>query len=610
MVQTRTVLNIQSDLKQPNAPVTPDDVVNKDYVDTALAGVSIGDAGAGPDPAGGVKGAVTMNQDKGLDVGLAGVAEAKVSNNEGMEFNGSGQMRVKVDPSQGSEYSVGGAVIPRVDGVTVTVNGLGQLESAGGGGGGGALTGQISMSPEFTRDITAVTAPSSGTLGTETDTLDYPDASTTGQRFEWQVPVDYNSGDITLLASYAMGAAVGAPNNQVRLEVQVEVIGAAGIALQPLNAFNLVVPDGTTDIQRDTILVVSSAAFVPGDTLQFFIKRIGADVADLAATTWRVINFEVSYISSISNRGVTDRIETLRDTDEPATTPVIIGTDTDAESYPTGSDAEQKFSFVVPGNWDTTTPPQIICQYAMSSAAVGTVRLATEGEVSRVNVGTLDPIAIVNFDLVPPVDTDPHLTTAIRQLDPSGLDPGDFVTLKLARRTGVGGNHAGDFRLIAVQVVWAIKITTVSADERYMELSTFEIVTTPGVWGDTGVPNFAGDFEVYDTMYSVVGGGRINAIYFGRLRSDQTKLTAIRIPVKGVGSAQYKINIHVDGSGAVNVYSGSALTPAPGAVSDIVISELDLTAQPVGKKRYHVVVEAHVGAGDNLLVGRPFVSQE
>jgi hypothetical protein len=467
------------------------------------------------------------------------------------------------------------------------------------------------MAPEFTRDITAVTAPSAGTVGTDTDTLDYPDVSTTGQRFEWQVPVDYNSGDITILASYAMGAAIPNPNNVVRLETQAEVIGAAGIALQPLNAFDLTVPDNSTIVQRDTVLVVSSAAFTAGDTIQVFIKRIGGHGNDLATTTWRVINFEISYISSISNRGVTDRIELLRDTDEPATTPVTVGTETDAEEFPTGSDTEQKISFVVPGNWDGATPPSIICQYAMGSAAVGTVRLATEGEVSRVNVGSIDPLPIVNFDLVPLVDTDPHLTTAIRQIPTAALDPGDFVTMKLARRTGVGGNHAGGFRLIAIQVVWAIKIQTVSADDRYMELSTFEIITSPGTDGDTGVPDFAGDFEVYDTMSSTVGSGRLNAIYFGRLRTDQTTIKNIRIPIKGTGgTTQYKINVHVDGGGVSNVYSGSALLAAPGTASEISITDVDLTAQPVGKKRFHVVVEAHVNAGDVLLVGRPFVSQE
>lgn len=608
MVQTRTILSLQSDLTQPSTPVASEDVANKDYVDTAVAGVVVNDAGAGSDPAGGVKGIATFNQDKGLDIGLAGVAEAKVATTEGVDFDGSGQIRAKIDATQGSEYSAGGAVIPRIDGVTVFLDGSGRLSSSGGGG---ALAGQVSVAPEVTQDITAVTAPTPGTLGTDTDTLNFPDGSTTGQRFKWQIPVDYNGGDVTILTSYAMGAAIASPNNVVRLETQAEVIGAGGIALQPLSAFDLTVPDGTTDIQRDTILVVSSAAVTAGDTLEIFVKRIGGHGNDAATTSWRVADFEISYLSSISNRGVTDRIEVLRDTDEPATTPVTVGTETDAEEFPTGSDTEQKVSFIVPGNWDGATPPSIICQYTMSSAAAGTVRLATEAEVVRASVGSLDTLPIVNFDLVPPVDTDPHLTTAIRQLEPSTIDPGDFVTLKLARRTSVGGNHAGGFRLISIQVVWAIKVQTVNADERYMELSTFEIISATGVWGDTGVPSFAGDFEVYDEMASLVAAGRLNAIYFSRLRTDQTKIANILIPIKGTGGTpQYKINVHVDGGGVTNVYSGSVLTSAPGVVSEISIPELDLTAQPVGKKRFHIVVEAHVNAGDTLFVGRPFVSQE
>ena len=90
MVQTRTRLNFQSDLKQPNTPIVDDDVANKEYVDTTVAGVVVNDAGSGSDPVGGTKGIVTLNTDKGLDVGLAGVAEATVATAEGVDFNPSG----------------------------------------------------------------------------------------------------------------------------------------------------------------------------------------------------------------------------------------------------------------------------------------------------------------------------------------------------------------------------------------------------------------------------------------------------------------------------------------------------------------------------------------
>ena len=65
-----------------------------------------------------------------------------------------------------------------------------------------------------------------------------------------------------------------------------------------------------------------------------------------------------------------------------------------------------------------------------------------------------------------------------------------------------------------------------------------------------------------------------------------------------------------EGQGASQVYTGSVLTAAPGVRTVVSIADVDLTNQPTGEGRFHVVVEATLDNTETLRVGRPFVRQE
>lgn len=507
----------------------------------------------------------------------------------------------------------------RVPNGSLTLNGPGDVSLTGlggGGGGGGALTGPVSISPTLTRDITAITPPANGLTGTDTDTLDFPDVVTTGQRFSFVVPNDYAGGVITVSAVYRMSTGVASPLNTVRVETQAEVfdIDAGGINTLAASTFTLTVPDGNTDVALDPILTIPDVSVTVGDTVEVFCKRLGGDGADGHTGAWRVIGFIVGFDSAISNRSQTIGVEFLRSTDEAGPTPSTIGTDTDAEDYLTGADGELKFTVVVPENWDQTTDPTVELVYAMSLASASTVRIATEGEIANTNAGTLDAIANVDFDFVTSSDILVHRTAVVRSLAASTLSRGDVVTLKIARRTAVGGNHPGSFRLISVLAnflgVAAAGGGAGGPDEKYLELGIFGNISGPEIDSDTVFPDLAGNFETMDRMTSTAASGRVDVAYRGRLGSTQSTIASIRVPLLGEGaSPRHRLRVYVEGSGATPVFD-TGIEATSAVFSETVILGASLSAQPAGAKRYHVVVEAHIDAGEKVFSGRPFVIQE
>lgn len=108
MATTRGNLEDQTDLKRTSAPAVADDVANKSYVDSAIAAATPDATSA---PGGGTKGIVTFDSDKAMSV-TGGVAE------------------VVPDPTKGIEIdSVSKALAAKIDGITVTFNGSGQLQA-------------------------------------------------------------------------------------------------------------------------------------------------------------------------------------------------------------------------------------------------------------------------------------------------------------------------------------------------------------------------------------------------------------------------------------------------------------------------------------------------
>src|SRR5580692_5674503 len=103
---TQAVLDFQSNLTRTSTPANPTDVVNKEYVDNAVAGATIPDATSGP--GGATKGKATFDSNLGLEV-TSGVAGVKVDGTT-VTFNGSGQLQSSAAPPDGTSAPGGGTI--------------------------------------------------------------------------------------------------------------------------------------------------------------------------------------------------------------------------------------------------------------------------------------------------------------------------------------------------------------------------------------------------------------------------------------------------------------------------------------------------------------------
>lgn len=482
-------------------------------------------------------------------------------------------------------------------------------------GSGSTPIGILSLRAETTADITAVTPPAAGTKG-NFDTLDFAAAGSTGQRFSFAIPDDYDSGDLTMRVVYAMSTAVAAPNNVIRVETTAEiasiVTGLVDTASYPPLEADLTVPDNSTNIQQDNLLVISEGDFVAGDVIQFFVERDGDDANDDHTGLWQVIAFELTYVGQVATRAVIQTAILRAATDEA---PPVAGTkgNFDTSDFQTGVDQEQKFQLHVPENWDEASDLVLRITYAMSSAEVGKdVVIGTEGDIADVSDGTLDLLAVENFTLRVPDTTAIERSVVLRSISSGLLGRGDALMIKLARRGLLGADtHGGSLQLISAELVTNVTpnagFTAVTISENYLYDHNFRIVSgSPD--GELESPAFAGDFENYLLMTGTVAGDRIDAEFPGRLSLAQSKITNIRVPIQGTGD--FQIKVFVEGSGAANVYTTSVLATAPGARTVTLITAAELSAQPTGELRYHVVVEATVDVGEVVRVGRPFVKQE
>ena len=678
MTTTRANLDVQTDLKQPNVPSLGDDVANKDYVDTAIASIPNATAASGggvkgkvsldsdlgldatagvarvkidgvtilfngggqlmatpgavPDATsasgGGTVGKSTFDSDKGLQV-VAAVVEVKVDG-VGVQFNGGGQLtvpdttaapaggvkgKISLDSDKGLDATAGVARV-KVDVTSIQFNGLGELEVVGAGGG---TVGSVSYEAAFTRNITAVTPVTPVVIGTNISGVRYPKAAgTTGERFELTVGDDYFSGNLEILVLYRMTTAVASPNNQIRVSTQAEIIdpltGVLDVASYPETQADFLVPDNSTIWVRQTILTIADGDFNRGSDISVAIKRFAGSGSDLHTGDFEVAAYEWRYTAIVDSRVATQVADFFSDaaTETPAA-PVVIGTLGDAVNFPTGADAGCKYTFIVPDNWDFSASALAYCTFLMSTAAVGTVRLNSYGEIVDVLTGAITVLPSVDFDFNPAVTTNPQ-QVIFRSIPQSLLSKGSYVTLVIARRVAVGGNHGGDFYLAAGRAAFTTVpvtgFTTVLVTEGYLDGPAYgnivgSVTTAPDY------PSFAGDFEATFSAASTSAAGRVDAAFAGRLGLAQATIATVQIGFKlGLGaSPTYRLKIYAEGSGAVPVYD-SGLTVAPGVYTEVTVSAVMMTAQPTGLKRFFVVVEAYIDAGETLLFSRPFVRQE
>ena len=619
--------NLAQALTNKTVPLTPTlaaEIASKDYVDVQVAG---GTPDATSGAGGATKGKLTMDEDKGLLIG-AGIAEIKVDGVT-ISFNGSGQLqgsatipdatsgaggatigKVTMDEDKGLLIGGGAVAEVKVDGVTVDFNLSGQLEVLVGGG--GPQTGTVSNTIEFTEDIGGVTPPANGLIsGNDISTLDFGPATDTGTRFAFSVPEDYASGDLFIFSLHQMSSASG--SNTIRIETQAKIVdhsaGSIDVASYPATESDLTVL-ATTDVERLTVLTISDGDFNRGDVIQVLFTRLGTHVNDVHPGDLQEITFQWAYTAIVDSRTATQQSKFFENAaGETATTPnTISGGDISVEDFLAGVDNGLKFDFIVPDNWDGLSDGEIQLVYSMSTAQAGaTVRLEPRAKVARVG-GTIDTIAPVTFDFGPSNDTDPHRTSSIISLPATGLTAGDSITLILVRRgANVADDHLGDFQLICATATFAVLpatgTATITIQDQFLNAGVFGNPTGV-VTGDTDYPDLGGDFEAWDNLSSTSVAGHLDVAYEGRLGSGQTTVQSIKFNIKGTGaSPTYTLKLYAEGTGLVHT---DGPNPAPVGTTLITKTAVDWSSQPTGQGRFYVVVECDIDVGEAVLVSRHF----
>ena len=613
-------------------PTAANDITNKDYVDTQVAA---GTPTATSAPGGGTEGKLTVDEDKGLLI-AGGIAEVLVDGVT-ITFNGFGQLvgsaaivdatagsggatkgKVTADSDKGLDI-VSGVLEVKVDGVSVGLNLSGELETLGGGGGSGP-TGTVSNQPQFTENITGITAPNNSTTGGgDISTLEFPANVITGTRFSLGIPEDYFDGPLVVSVVHQMTGAD--PAGSIEITTQAKIVDvSAGIIdsiSYPQTQAPLTVPT-TTDVERRNILSIAEGDFAKGDTIQVLVKRIGNDVGDTNNEDWAVLAFSFSYNAIINGRVATVASKFFENAaGETATTPdTISGGDITVEEFPTAVDTGLKFEFIIPEHWDEVSDADIRLNYTMSASdPTGDVRLETRAKIARVVGGTVDTIAPITFDFTPGAgdSTVPKQSTAIISVPASSFSRGDAFTVVVARRgTDILDTHTADLQLICAMVtlgtVSSLGVNAVTIREEFLNQGVFGNAIGAGVNGDTDYADLGGDFETYDRMEATVGAGSLDLAYQGRIGTLATSISRISFFLKGTPAATYTLEIHAEGTGVVHTTGPS---PVPASSTEIIRTNLDLSAQPAGAGRFFVVVKAvFSGAAQNVLVSRPFVRME
>lgn len=486
---------------------------------------------------------------------------------------------------------------------------------------GGFAVAPISWSPEIVIDTTG--PPTAGTLpGSQINTHDHANAATSGLKFEFTVPDNYDSGPLTLYAVYAMSTAVAAANNVIVLSTGAEIADATGggidTATYAPSSVAVTTPDNSTDVARSAgILTIAEVDFSVGDKVLFLVSRLGSDGGDLHTGVWQLIDFMVVYEGQVAPNKFTHQVEAFADTGGTAPASGTKST-FDTLDFEEGFTQEKKFQFTIPDNWDGQSDFHVRFAYAMSSAGGGNVRFDFTSNAASVNTGTVDTIASAAFVIPTVADTNIRRTTVVYSISGVGRTAGDAVSVTFTRPSlDALDTHVGNFQLVAATVSigqGGSQPVTTEIDQGYLTHRNFRIVTGAGVNAEQESPDYSGEFELWSKMDSTVAAGRVDVEWQGRLRATQTEITSISIPLRGQNGGptpQYQVKVYVEGSGNTNVYTGSALTTETTGTRILVsLDNTDLSAQPTGEKRFYVVVEATLDAGEELRVGTPFVRQE
>jgi len=484
-----------------------------------------------------------------------------------------------------------------------------------GGSGGGTstliTTGTLNLFVDIFDDISGGgTPPSSGTVGTDFDALIFQDGVDENQKFEFTVPQDYDSGDLNGYIQFVMSGTGG---GNVAVEISGEYAPIAGTVSSFGPVTTNISPTADTNPQEALLFTLQSTNFSAGDRIRVQIERQGT--TDANSDDLKMIGVDIRYTGLYSGGKVyTQDILITNDTDEASPVAGTFGTDLATIDFPQASDAEQKFQAIVPDEWDGINDPYLKLTYAMSTSQSNkVVRIATEGEVASLLGGILT-IPVQQIDLAVPNDTQAERSIAF-PFQASLFSSGSVFVIKFARRnSGVANNHTGDFKLLAVEILFdkPAMITEIGGSggftEEYLASWSYgNIVGTPEPTADVDYPDFSGDFEVLHSMTGNAGSSSIDLAFQGRIPDGYTEIDELVVKVKGAGtSPQYNLKVYAEGSGASAVYT-SGLTAAPGTITTVSIPATSLSAQPTGTGKFFVVVEASIDLSETVYASRPFV---
>lgn len=484
--------------------------------------------------------------------------------------------------------------------------------------GGGSITGLLTKAIPFTDDIPSVTPPTPSTTGTDIDTLDFPDGSTTGQKVEFDVPDDYDGGDLEVLAVWRPESSVAGPTN-VRIQTDGEIGDISDGDVDTISSANtdVTVPDSSTAVERTVLKTITSGTFGAGDHILLNFKRLGADGSDTYTADWKLIGMQYRYTGQVQTRAATQSAELFSDTDETPPSNGTLGTDINTLDF--AVDEEQKTTFLVPDNWDEISDAYIRVVYGMSTAeASKTVTVETAGEIANVDGGTVDTLGVVSFDIDPANDSDvPHRTVAIRVIPASALHKGDQVTLKFARRTSTGSEHSGDFQLVTMTLTLGVApssgVTAATIWAEYLTFMGFQN-QSGSIGGDYyGLDMLIGggsDEEAYFKISSTAASGVLQAVFAGRFGPSQTAIKKVKVPLKGAGaSPYYRWRLYCSGYGSTAQYD-SGSQAAPGSLTTLEINDTQISNQPDSNGKFWVVVEAQLDASEDLYLGPVWAQQE
>ena len=592
--------------------------------------ISLATSGAG----GNVVGQATFDSAKGLQIVTPGVVEVRVDGSSinfvggelavaggaiafGTSGSGGGiEGKVSADSDKGLLITGGptNAILEvKVDATSVAFNLSGELSATGAPL---APTGLISIGQLLTRDIFGITPPTPNFIATDIPVQDYPNTLITGQLFDFVVPEDYDGGTIEILASYQMSTTLAA--SAVMVETAAKIVkastGVVDAAAFSASSSPIAVPGVAGVLTRDLIMSMpnpSGVNFQRGDTLQVYVKRLGADGSDTHTGVWQITAFAYRYTGQIFTRLMEPVAEIFEPVSGPPSPPPgFFDTDIPIINFSDTVDQAVGVRFVVPDNWDGISDSHVRLQYALDGAAAGTVRLNTVIRIADVVGGSVVTLPAADFDRAVTADIDPHRTQIIRSVPGAAMTPGSVIQVVITRDTSVGGNAAAGFQVINATMGFGIspvsglsQITDFYLDDPV----SGNIVGT--VFADWDYPDFAGDFEQLWKMNSTAPGGHVDVAFAGRLAPTQGLIEQIAFNVKGVdtGTVTYTVKVYCDGNGATPAFTQVASTP-PGALTSVAITGAVIVPQPTGAKRFFVVIEADAMAnGEEVSISKPFV---